>query len=131
MNISKFTDQIGELIAQNDLPKAISLLSELLKNSPKLDEIIIQSARFSDLSQQIRLGTVSFDDANITKNKIRFAILDLIRDIEMSYETHEPIQNEINDLPEQESTPTIDMHHTGSGNNIIGNVVINNNEMPE
>jgi Effector-associated domain 11 len=126
MIINKFTDMIGELIAKDDLPQAIDLLHKLLQKSPKLDEVILQSARFSDITRQIRMGTVNFEEANVTKNKIRYAILDLLRDIEENVELNDALKREIEELPEENTKPTISQVHHGSGDNIIGNKIINN-----
>ena len=70
-SINSFVETIGDLIGKDELAKAIQLLCALLKNSPKLDEAILQSARYNDVIKQIRLGTVDFEQANITKNQIR------------------------------------------------------------
>ncbi len=77
-----FVEIIGDLIGKDELALAIRNLYALLKDSPKLDEAILQSARYNDVIKQIRLGTVDFEQANITKNQIRYALLDLLREIE-------------------------------------------------
>ena len=82
MNGQQFIAQIRNLIAQDDLPEALQQLGSLLENSPKLDEAILQSARFQDIHKQIRLGVVSFEDVNLTKNQTRLGLLDLLREIE-------------------------------------------------
>jgi predicted HTH transcriptional regulator len=81
-SIKSFVETIGELIGKDELALAIKNLYALLKDSPKLDEAILQSARYNDVIKQIRLGIVDFEQANITKNQIRYALLDLLRDIE-------------------------------------------------
>jgi hypothetical protein len=125
MDIRKFTDNIGELIAKDDLQTAIDLLHKLLAKSAKLDEVIMQSARYTDITKQIRLGTVNFEEANVTKNKIRFAILDLLRDIEEQVDLNDDLKNEISGLAEMVTPPTYAQTHHGSGDNIIGNKTIN------
>jgi hypothetical protein len=125
MDIRKFTDNIGELIAKDDLQTAIDLLHKLLAKSAKLDEVIMQSARYTDITKQIRLGTVNFEEANVTKNKIRFAILDLLRDIEEQVDLNDDLKNEISGLAEMAAPPTYSQTHHGSGDNIIGNKTIN------
>ena len=74
--------QLRDLIASDDLAPAIQQLRALLDNSPQLDEAIVQSARFFDIRQQIRLGSVRHEDANLTQNQIRTGLLDLLREIE-------------------------------------------------
>jgi hypothetical protein len=125
MNLNNFTEQIGNLIAKDELSKAIGLLKKLLDKSPKLDEAIIQSARFNDIMKQVRLGVVDFEQANITKNKIRYAILDLLRDMEESVESNSEIRTEIENLKEEIIPPSIGQFHYGSGDNIAGDKIIN------
>jgi len=58
------------------------MLHDLLKNSPKLDEAILQSAQHHDIMQQVRSGLVNNEQANLTKNQIRSSILALLKDME-------------------------------------------------
>ncbi|MFN0200106.1 MAG: hypothetical protein ACKVTZ_01215 [Bacteroidia bacterium] len=86
-NITEFTSQIRSLMEQDNLSTAISQLSTFLKESTLLDEAIQQSARYTDVMRQIRLGVVKLEDANVEKAKIRLAILDLLRIMEDNSET--------------------------------------------
>ena len=82
----KSMNEVLEMVSKDDLNGAIHSLCLTLKKSPKLDEAIIQSARLTDIMRQIRLGVVDFQQANLTKNQIRFGILDLAREIELCIE---------------------------------------------
>jgi len=82
MTTTQFLQQIRDLIARDDLADALQQLRLLLDSSPKLDEAILQSARFQDIRKQIRLGTVSNAESNLTQNQIRAGLLDLLREIE-------------------------------------------------
>jgi tetratricopeptide (TPR) repeat protein len=82
MDTNFFIARIRDLIANDDLPAALQQIRDLLDNSPKLDEAIIQAARFQDIRKQIRLGTISQADASLTQNRIRAGLLDLLREIE-------------------------------------------------
>ena len=82
MDVKSFIQNIRTLIANDDLSAAFQHLHKLLANSPKLDESIIQSARFHDIRRGIRLGIVSCAEANLTKSQIRDGLLDLLREIE-------------------------------------------------
>ncbi len=73
---------IRDLIAQNELPAALEKFRVLLENSPKLDEVLLQSGRFHDIRKQIRLGTVSKTEADMEQNQIRNGLLELLREIE-------------------------------------------------
>ncbi len=81
-----FFAQITYLIGKDELGEAILILHNLLKDSPKLDEAIIQSARYNEVLKQIRLGTIELEQANITKNQIRSGLLNLVRAIETQEE---------------------------------------------
>lgn len=74
--------QIRARIAKDDCKTAIQQLSALLKDSPHLDKAVQQSARYNHVMQQIRLGLVDFESANIAQNQIRAGILDLLREVE-------------------------------------------------
>lgn len=109
----KYTEWISDLIAKDDIKTAISELSNLLKKSKKLDELIIQSARYNDITQQIKLGIVDYEQANITKNNIRFELLNLLRDIEEIAEKNISIKSDI----EQH----LNKSHSVSGDNAAHN----------
>lgn len=82
MTAANFSNQIRDLIARDELKAALTQLRQLLENSPKLDEIILQTARFSDIRRQIRLGLVNHQEANLTQNQIRAGLLDLLQEVE-------------------------------------------------
>jgi len=82
MPIHAFAEQIRDLVSRDEVALAIELLHEMLKNSPKLDDAIMQSARHHDILRQIRLGIVDDHQASLTKNQIRTGILDLLRELE-------------------------------------------------
>jgi len=81
-NTNPFIARIRDLIAKEEVKTAIQELSALLKDSPQLDEAVQQSARYNHVMQQIRLGLVDFQAANIAQNQIRHGILELLREIE-------------------------------------------------
>jgi hypothetical protein len=94
-NTQKFISQIRELIAKDDFKTAIQQLSVLLKESPHLDEAVQQSARYNNVMQQIRLGILDFQAANIAQNQIRYATLELLREIEEQEQTQPSIKAEV------------------------------------
>lgn len=100
MEIKKFTERIWDMIARDELKVAIQELSFLLKNSEKLDEIVLQSARYNSLTKQIRMGIIDNTQANITKNQIRFAILEILKSIEDLAENDSQLKEEIEKLEE-------------------------------
>lgn len=86
---------IQDLIAQDQLPQAIKLLKKLLENSPKLDEVILQSARLQSIRKQVRTGQVNFEDGNVTHNQIRAGVLELVTEITTQEKQREDIKKEI------------------------------------
>lgn len=117
---------IGDLVGKNELKSAIKLLHQRLKTSPKLDEVIVQSSRLSDLMKQIRNDTISFEDANITKNKIRMGILSLVSEIEELVLNDVELQQEFKEKMKEQPEPKTQQIHYGSGDNIAGNKTVNN-----
>jgi len=79
---SKILLQIIDLIATDQLKEAIQSLQNLLKRNPLLDEVILHSARYTDLQKQIRLGILDNEKAEVSKNKIRLALLEMVGELE-------------------------------------------------
>ena len=88
-------DQIGALIAKDKLKQAIEKMQDVLKDSELLSEVIVQSARHNDVMKQIRLGTINLADADITRNKIRFALIQMVNEMEEEAKANENISAEI------------------------------------
>lgn len=78
----KIIDDIKDLLVKDDLEKALNSLKVLAENSPKLNETIIQSARYSEISNAFRIGIVSFEEAGVYKNRIRASVLELLDEIQ-------------------------------------------------
>ncbi len=121
-DIPSFAKHIMQLIAKDEMKKAIEEAQNLLKDSPLFYELMLQSARYSDIMKSIRMGTIDDGQANITKNKIRYALIDMLRDMEESGETNEKIQSEVQSyLQKRESVTNNSANITGDGNfNIQG-----------
>ncbi len=94
-NTQTFIAHIRDLIAKDEFKTAIQQLSALLKDSPRLDEAVQQSARYNHVMQQIRLGLVDFQSANIAQNQIRYSVLELLREIEEQGVASAAIQSEV------------------------------------
>lgn len=82
MASTPFLNQIRQHIAVDELPATLQQLRTLLETSPRLNEVLQQSGRFNDLLYQIRMGTLSYEQATLTKNQIRASLLDLVDEIE-------------------------------------------------
>ena len=94
-NASSYTEQIMDMIAKDQIKEAIQETQNLLKGSPQFYELTLQSARYSDVMKSIRMGMIDFSDASIEKNKIRFALIDMLRDLEESRQTNAAVQSEV------------------------------------
>lgn len=114
-NISKL---VWESISKDKIDEAISLLKACMADSPISAEIAIHSAKYSDLAKQIRLGTLSLEQTNIEKNKLRLALLDLAEELEKEISKENP-NGQIHNLKQPQQI------HYGSGDNIAGNKIIN------
>lgn len=73
---------IKDLISRNKIELALESLRTLLDNSPELYEVLHHSARWADITGQIRKGTVGFQEAELVKNQIRDGLLGLIEEIQ-------------------------------------------------
>jgi len=82
MKSKKLFAEIGEMIGKDDLEGAIKKLSTIMKQSEQLDDIIVQSARYNDVMKQIRDGVIDFQQSQVTKNQIRYALMDITREFE-------------------------------------------------
>lgn len=94
-NTNSFIADIRDLIAKDDVTTAVQQLSALLKDSPHLNEAVQQSARYNNVMRQIRLGLVDFEAANIAQNQIRYAVLELLSEIEAQEQTQPNIKAEV------------------------------------
>jgi len=91
----EFIAHLQQLIANDDLSAALRQLKAFFEESPKLNEVLLQSARYASIKEQIRLGTVHFEQANVEKNQIRQGLLELLSDLkerESSPEFQEEMQ---------------------------------------
>jgi predicted HTH transcriptional regulator len=104
MDTSFVIDQIRLLISQNEMDAAIHLLNNLLLDSPKLDDAIMQSARHQDIMRQIRLGLIGEQQAEQSKNQIRNSLLSLLRDVESHLEKPAEIARDYHKITQKIAT---------------------------
>ena len=123
MTTKNFTERIGDLVGIDELETAITELKNFLQKSKRVDEIIVQSARYNELMEQMRMGTINFEDANVTKNKIRYAILSIVRDIEENIEANPALETEA-DKTLEENKSVIIQNTSTIGNNSNQNIVV-------
>lgn len=125
-----FFSTIRELIAKDEIAAALKQLQILLENSPQLDEIIQQSARFNAIRKQIRQGIVSHEDANVTQNQIKAGLIEFLRETETQSE-QPAIQQEIEQaISIVNSKNVVTGNITAAGNVIVGDnntIIVQNN----
>jgi len=80
MTISKY-NKLRELMSQNKLDKVITLLMDVASKN-FLNDVIIQSAQYNELKNLVNQERISFEQANLVRNKIRYALLNLIDKLE-------------------------------------------------
>ena len=111
----RFFDRIRQLIGGGDLPEAIRLLRSLLDNSPRLDEALQQSGRLNDLQRQIRIGTVSHENATLTQNQIQMGVLELLTEIEAQQDASPQVREEV-----EQAVSTVNNQGANIKNQFIG-----------
>ena len=116
MNTQHYIHHIQDLIATDKLSEALNQLRSLLENAPQLNDVLLQSGRFHDIIRQIRQGLVSFEEANVTKNQIRFGLLGLLREVEQE---QSPIKRAF-----QDAINIVESKNVVAGSTINANVVI-------
>ncbi|MFN0016446.1 MAG: hypothetical protein ACKVU2_18040 [Saprospiraceae bacterium] len=90
-----FLKQVRQHIGSDETAEAIRLLQNLLEKSPKLNEILLQSARLADIARQVRLGLVEDKQAALVKNQIRSGLLELVDEIEAQEQAMPEVREEI------------------------------------
>ncbi len=88
METNQLLLHIRQQIAEDNIRDSIVLLQQLLLNSPRLNEVLLHSARHEGITKQIRLGIIDWENAELEKNKIRLGLLDLLQEVEK--QTKEP-----------------------------------------
>lgn len=74
--------KIKDLIAKNELVKAIELLNMLAIEDKHINYLVMQSARYYELEKAIHLNILEWEKVKIEKSQIRLAILNLIDELD-------------------------------------------------
>lgn len=90
----QFIENIRELVGKAKLDQALKVMQEFLSNSPRLDEVLQQAGRYERVIQQIRIGIIKHEDANVDINRIQIGILELLRKIEEDITAKAELQDE-------------------------------------
>ncbi|MEM6317814.1 MAG: caspase family protein [Bacteroidota bacterium] len=84
-NLVELKKQLKDLIEEDELKPAFSLLKEyLVENSSLTDDLILLASRFNSTSKDRRLGLVSRNDARREFAQIKYALKDYVNDMDNS-----------------------------------------------
>ena len=110
-----YIDHLLQLIARDELKTAIAELQALLQGSPAYDEAILQSARYNGLMKDIRTGTIDLERAEVKKNQLRYALTDMVRELEDQLPEQPKLQQEVEQYLKERPVHN-EAHITGDGN---------------
>jgi len=110
-----YIDRLLQLIARDELKTAIAELQALLQGSPAYDEAILQSARYNGLMKDIRTGTIDLERAEVQKNQLRYALTDMVRELEDQLPEQPELHREVEQYLQQRPVHN-EARITGDGN---------------
>lgn len=76
MDPNALSQQIKELVAQDDVKGAIDLLKANLLDMDELNQLVLKSARFEALQKRERSGTLDYTTLELEKNRLRESLLE-------------------------------------------------------
>lgn len=119
-----------EMIADNELEEAMNELKDLTKGSPEFSKIIYASSRFNDVLDQVLQGTIDFENAQVEKNGIRFALIKIVNELYDNQELNPKMVEDVDKFITERAAKINRITSTGDGNINIqdfsdGNVSIN------
>ena len=114
---NEFINEVWELIKKDEIQIAIDKLCQLLKNSKRLDDVVLQSARYNSITKQIRLGLIDINTSETQLNQIRYSVIDILRSIEDGIERDKSLNDEFIKAINPKEGQTIQVSF-GTGDNI-------------
>ncbi|MBV6438718.1 MAG: hypothetical protein EPGJADBJ_00342 [Saprospiraceae bacterium] len=82
MNKKNKYNEIKVLVENDRLSEAIEKLKTSIGDNELLNDLILQSAKYTEIKRMIRNDIISFEQANSSKAKIRLSILQLLDELE-------------------------------------------------
>ena len=131
MKLDNLSKKIFEYIGQDKLETAIDLMSDIFQGSNKLSEIIHQSGRLNALKNRIREGTITHEEINVDRNKIRLAIIDLLNDMDELSREDPVFKNELEAADEKNIIQNSKNVVIGGFSNVTGNIHIGDRIQPK
>lgn len=84
-HLNKVKDQFKKLLADDNFTAIFNLFDEIMTpNTQTESQMVILKGRYQNLKKQIRNGTIGHDPAQITINKIRVALQELVDELEIA-----------------------------------------------
>jgi len=111
MEFNELKLQIIDLIAHDELDKAVKLLKENLPmNHPKYVSLIMQMRRLNDLRNKTNNATIAFNEATMERNKISQSLIEMTQTLsEPPPPSSPPPKENYSDFPEVEiDTPNFE-----------------------
>jgi hypothetical protein len=116
-SIKEFSSEIMGLIGQDKIKEAILKTQDLLKGSSSFTDLILQSARFNRIEKEIQRGLINYEAAAIEKNKVVFALMNILQDLEELSDNNQGVKNEVESyLKEQEASKVNQISISGNQN---------------
>lgn len=80
--MKKILEDARILIKQGDLKATLTMLLSATEDDADVhSQLMIHASRLSELSKKERMGMMSFENANITRNQIAFALIEVLGDM--------------------------------------------------
>lgn len=87
------------LIVHDNLEEVFKLLGDVIQeDSPLMNDLIMLKSRYYEIKKRSALGVSSFDEENITKNRLRASLLGIIEDIKIEDVKKSEITHEEEDV---------------------------------
>lgn len=106
-NVVQFLQHIRDLIARDDLPAALGILRGLLENTPQLNDILQHSGRLASIRREYNLGQMTQEAAATAQNRVRFAVLELLSDLEGQGATASPLRDLLAAVEQESARPEV------------------------
>lgn len=111
----EYVDQLHQLIAKDQLQAVLKELQALLKDSPAYNEAILHAARYNGLMKDIRTGKLDPQSAELRRNHLRYALIDMVRELEEQLPERPQLQQEVEQYLKERPVHN-EAHITGDGN---------------
>lgn len=107
MTTTHFIQHIRQLIADNQLHAALGNMRLFAAKTPLLNDVLQQSGRLAHIRQQNNLGLVTFDEATLEQNRIRYGLLELLNDLERNGTPHQPFDELLAAVEQESARPDV------------------------